>query len=121
MTSPRLPLTAPAAASRSSSPPARIVSLGTRLALATACVLAVASTLLYFELTRREWRGLLAAKTQAASMVADLFAATVGAPVDFVESDPDALKNEIAHLETNPDVICTAVWGVPAARKLARL
>jgi HAMP domain-containing protein/HPt (histidine-containing phosphotransfer) domain-containing protein len=121
MTSPRSPLTSQAATSRSSSPPARIVSLGTRLALATAFVLAVASTLLFFELTRREWRGLLAAKTQAASMVADLFAATVAAPVDFVDTDPDALKNEIAHLGTNPDVTCTAVWGGPAGAMLAKL
>jgi HAMP domain-containing protein len=104
-----------------SPPPVRLVSLGTKLAFATACVLAVASTLLFFELTRREWRGLLAAKTQAASMVADLFAGTVAAPVDFVESDPDALKSEIAHLETNPDVLCTAVWAMPAGRKIGEL
>src|SRR5450631_273934 len=104
-----------------SQPPMRIVSLGTKLAVATVLVLGVASTLLFFELTRREWRALVDAKTQAASMVADLFAATVGAPVDFVDTDPDALQTEIAHLETNPDVTCAAVWSVPAGQKLAGL
>ena len=104
-----------------SQPPMRIVSLGTKLALATVFVLGVASTLLFFELTRREWRALVDAKTQAASMVADLFAATVAAPVDFVDTDPDSLKTEIAHLETNPDVTCASVWSVPAGQKLGGL
>jgi hypothetical protein len=111
---PPLSRPAPVASDKPSSQPGRIVSLGTKLALATACVIAIASTLLFFELTGREWRGLLAAKTRSASMVADLFAATVAAPVDFVETDPDALKSEIAHLETNPDVTCIAVWATPA-------
>jgi HAMP domain-containing protein/HPt (histidine-containing phosphotransfer) domain-containing protein len=96
-------------------------SLGTKLALATACVLAVASTLLFLELTRREWRGLLSAKTHAASMIADLFAATVAAPVDFVDSDPDALRSEIAHLEISPDLTCATVWGSRTERPLGEL
>jgi HAMP domain-containing protein/HPt (histidine-containing phosphotransfer) domain-containing protein len=122
MTSSGRPLHQALAGRGSSAPPhLRIVSLGTKLALATACVLGVASTLLFFELTQREWRGLLQAKTQTASMVADLFAATVAAPVDFVDTDPDSLRTEIAHLETNPDVTCTEVWGDPSGRLLADL
>lgn len=105
-----------------SMPPAgRFLSLGTKLAFATVCVLAVASTFLFFELTQREWRALLAAKTQAASMVADLFAATVAAPVDFVATDPDSLQTELAHLQTNPDVTCAVVWAVPGGGALGRI
>ena len=99
----------------------RIVSLGTKLALATVVVLAIASTLLFYDLTSREWRGLLAAKTQAASMVSDLFAATVSAPVDFVDTDPEALQTEIGHLQTNPEVICAAVWGESKGKVLGKL
>ena len=40
------------------------LSLGTKLAVATVGVLAIASTLLFWELTARERRGLVAAKTQ---------------------------------------------------------
>lgn len=105
-----------------SMPPAgRILSLGTKLAFATVCVLAVASTLLFFELTQREWRALLTAKTQAASMVADLFAATVAAPVDFVGTDPEALQTELGHLQTNPDVTCAVVWSAPEGRLLGKM
>jgi two-component system, chemotaxis family, sensor kinase CheA len=102
-------------------PPGRILSLGTKLAFATVCVLAVASTFLFFELSQREWRALLAAKTQAASMVSDLFAATVAAPVDFFGTDPESLQTELGHLETNPDVTCAVVWAVPAGRVLGRV
>ncbi|HEX8791541.1 MAG TPA: HAMP domain-containing protein [Polyangiaceae bacterium] len=105
-----------------SMPPAgRFLSLGTKLAFATVCVLAVASTFLFFELTQREWRALLAAKTQAASQVSDLFAATVAAPVDFVATDPEALQTELGHLQTNPDVTCAVVWAVPGGSSLGRV
>ncbi|HTQ41653.1 MAG TPA: HAMP domain-containing protein [Polyangiaceae bacterium] len=102
-------------------PPGRILSLGTKLTFATVCVLAVASTFLFFELTQREWRALLAAKTQAASMVSDLFAATVAAPVDFFATDPESLQTELGHLETNPDVTCAVVWAVPDGHVLGRV
>jgi len=98
-----------------------MTSLGTKLALATVGVLVVASTLLFFELTRREWRGLVDAKTQAASMVAYLFAASVAAPVDFVDTDPESLQTEIGHLATNPDVTCAAVWSAPGGKMLGKL
>lgn len=102
-------------------PSGRILSLGTKLAFATVSVLAIASTFLFFELTQREWRALLAAKTQAASMVADLFAATVAAPVDFVATDPESLQTELGHLQTNPDVRCAVVWAVPSGQALGRI
>ena len=68
-------------------PPKRLASLGTKLGLATVMVLAVVSTVLYFELTRRELTSLLGAKRTAALMVTDLFAASLGAPVDFGDTD----------------------------------
>jgi len=82
--------------------------IGARLALATVGVLVVVSSALYLELTRRERQSLLSAKSVAASMVADLFAASLVAPLDF--ADQDAIDNELRHLETNSEVICAAIW-----------
>ncbi len=113
---PRPPPTVPLPVRRAS-----LASLGTKLALANVCVLAVVSTLLFFELTRHEWTALVAAKTQAASMVADLFAATVAAPLDFVDTEPDELEAELAYLGTNRDVACAAVWDAARGRLVAEL
>ncbi len=95
-------------------------SIGARLALATVGVLAIASFVLYSELTRRERQSLVREKTTAAAMVADLFAASLAAPLDF--ADQDAIESELSHLQENPDVSCAAVFGKsgePVA-KLAR-
>lgn len=97
------------------------LSLGTKLALATVTVLAIASTLLFLELTGRERRALVAAKTQAASMVVDLFAANVQAPVDFFDTDPESLQSEIDNLKSNPDVTCAQVWSAPSGKLLGQL
>jgi PAS domain S-box-containing protein len=83
-------------------------------------VLAIASFLLYGELTRRERQGLLAAKATAANMVADLFASSLAAPLDF--ADQDAIDGEMSHLAKNPEVICAAIFGKSdGAKALARL
>jgi two-component system, chemotaxis family, sensor kinase CheA len=84
------------------------VSIGTKLTFGTLAVLVLVSVLLYRELTRRERQSLLAAKQTAATMVADLFAATLSAPLDF--SDNDAIETELRHLEKNPEVQCAAVF-----------
>ena len=89
-------------------PPSAFVSIGTKLAVATVAVLLVVSALLYTELTRRERQGLLAAKQTAASMVADLFAASLSAPLDF--ADADAINAELENLKTNPEITCAAIW-----------
>src|SRR5215212_858311 len=68
-------------------------SIGTKLTLATLVVLVLVSVILYRELTRRERQSLLASKETAATMVADLFAASLSAPLDF--ADNDAVKTEL--------------------------
>jgi two-component system chemotaxis sensor kinase CheA len=88
--------------------PQRIVSIGTKLALATMTVLSVASALLFVELTDRERQSLIRAKGTAAEMVADLFAASLSAPLDF--ADADAIEKELDNARSNPIVTCAAVW-----------
>ena len=84
------------------------VSIGTKLTIATLAVLLLVSVLLYRELTRRERQSLLAAKETAAMMVADLFAASLSAPLDF--ADNEAIETELRHLEQNGEVQCAAVF-----------
>ena len=85
-----------------------MLSLRGKLAFATTAVLVVVSALLFGELTRRERQSLVAAKAMAASMVADLFAESLEAALDF--DDADAVATELHHLETNPEVLCAAVF-----------
>ncbi|MFO0679472.1 MAG: HAMP domain-containing protein [Polyangiaceae bacterium] len=94
--------------SLSNPPPPTLFSVGTKLAVATASVVLVVSGFLYGELTRRERTSLLHAKETAATMVADLFAATLSAPLDF--DDADAIRAELENLKTNPEIACAAVW-----------
>jgi PAS domain-containing protein len=97
----------------------RGLSIGARLALATMGVLAIASVLLYMELTRRERQGLVAAKSMAAAMVADIFAVELAAPLDF--ADQDAIEAELTKLRANPEVSCAAVWGEDSPSPLANV
>ncbi|HEY8073361.1 MAG TPA: HAMP domain-containing protein [Labilithrix sp.] len=99
-------------------PKAGRLGIGARLALATVSVLVLASLVLYSELTRREHQSLVREKTTAAAMVADLFAASLSAPLDF--ADQDAIESEVRNLESNPDVSCIAVFG-KSAEPLAKL
>jgi hypothetical protein len=94
-------------------------SIGTKLTLATLAVLLSVSLLLYRELTRRERQALFAAKETAASMVADLFAASLSAPLDF--ADQESIATELANLESNPEVICAAVFLRGEDRPVKRL
>jgi HAMP domain-containing protein/HPt (histidine-containing phosphotransfer) domain-containing protein len=84
------------------------LSLGTKLAALTVAVLALTTALLYVELTGRERKALLLAKGTAASMVTDLFAASLDAPLDF--GDLDAVNAALDNVKTNADVTCATVW-----------
>lgn len=97
----------------------RGVSIGTKLTTATLAVLLLVSVLLYRELTRRERQSLLAAKETAAMMVADLFAASLSAPLDF--ADNEAVETELRHLEQNGEVECAAVFLKAATRPVAKI
>ena len=97
----------------------RGVSIGTKLTIATLAVLLLVSVLLYRELTRRERQSLLAAKETAAMMVADLFAASLSAPLDF--ADTEAIETELRHLEQNGEVECAAVFLRNDPKPVARI
>jgi HAMP domain-containing protein len=97
----------------------RGVSIGTKLTFATLAVLLLVSVLLYRELTRRERQSLLAAKETAAMMVADLFAASLSAPLDF--ADNEAIETELRHLEKNGEVQCAAVFLKDEAKPVATI
>ncbi|CAN5841991.1 hypothetical protein BH11MYX4_BH11MYX4_04910 [soil metagenome] len=66
------------------------VSVGTKLASAMLLVLAVVTSFTYLEVSRNEREQLLAAKARAATMVTELFAAGVTAPLSF--SDEAGVK-----------------------------
>ena len=85
-----------------------VVSLGTKLALATLGVLAVMSVVLYVQLTGRERRSLVESKQKAATMVAEIFATGLSAPLDF--DDTDAVGKELDDLRSNAEITCARVW-----------
>ncbi len=74
------------------------------------------SVILFVELADRERQSLVRAKEIAAAMLADLFSASLAAPLDF--ADTEAIEKEIADVRASPIVTCAAVWeeghgGVP--------
>lgn len=95
------------------------VSLGTKLAVVTVGVLCVVSTALYLELTSRERQHLVSSKTTAATMVSDLFAASLTAPLDF--GDTEAVDAELRNLRSNSEIIYAAVWSGSSPDPIAEL
>jgi two-component system chemotaxis sensor kinase CheA len=93
------------------------LALGTRLAFAVVSVLVISSALLFVELTTREHESLIRSKQTAASIVADLFAASVSAPLDF--ADTDAIDADIREFAKSYDVVCAAVWNAHDSKPIA--
>lgn len=89
-------------------PRSRSLSIGVKLALATGVVLAVANGLLFWQLSQHERERLVGAKAAAAMMLADLFSASLSAPLDF--EDNEAVAAEVAGFKTNAEVTCAVVW-----------
>ena len=94
------------------------MSLGTKLVAGMMAIVATASVLVFREVALRERRHLIDAKALAASMVADLFALGVAAPLDF--RDPDAAATELANLRQNGEVTHAAVWLVGGTTPFAQ-
>jgi two-component system, chemotaxis family, sensor kinase CheA len=97
----------------------RFVSIGTKLGLAVVFVVGTITLLAFVWFTAREHDALVDAKRQAADMVADLFAASLGAPLDF--GDEDGVRAELKNLLQNPDVTLARVWQKGQAKPLAEL
>ena len=90
------------------SSPARFLSLGAKLAVGMVAIVAATSTLVFREVVARERHHLVGAKVLAASMVADLFATGLAAPLDF--ADTDAAAAEVANVKKNAEVSYAAAW-----------
>src|SRR5580698_1847213 len=88
--------------------PRRGLSIGTRLAVTTTLVIAVAFALLAQQLTTRERARLLESKAEAANMVGALVAASLSAPVDF--GDSDDIRPQLDNLRANPQISAASVY-----------
>jgi PAS domain-containing protein/HPt (histidine-containing phosphotransfer) domain-containing protein len=85
----------------------RFVSIGTKLVVLIAALLSLVGLVLYVELVEREWESLVDAKRTAAAMVADLFSASLVAPLDF--GDTATVEKNLEHLKQNGDVVYAVV------------
>jgi HAMP domain-containing protein len=83
-------------------------SLATRLALGTVLLVSCLTGVTVTELTHREWERLLESKRTAADMVANLFAGTMAAALDF--GDVDAVKTGLDGLRSNAMIVYAAVF-----------
>jgi two-component system chemotaxis sensor kinase CheA len=97
---------------------ARFVSLSTKLALSTMLVLSAFAAVVYVALASRERETLVSSKEKAASMVADVFAAQLVAPLDF--TDQEVIARDLDHLATHRDLTSASVWSVDPPALLAR-
>jgi two-component system chemotaxis sensor kinase CheA len=84
------------------------LSLGTKLALATATVLVLVSSLVFYGLTTHARNTLLQSKSKAAALMTDMFAASAIAPLDF--GDDKDVDNQLQSLRVNRDITYAAVW-----------
>ncbi|MBV9947809.1 MAG: HAMP domain-containing protein, partial [Myxococcales bacterium] len=95
----------------------RFISLGTKLAAFTSCVLLFVASCLFFELSARERTRLIEAKRNAAAMVTQLLATETAAALDF--GDADDILAKLRHLRTNRDVGSAVAWSAGAEKPTA--
>lgn len=86
----------------------RFIPIGLKFALLSVFVVGIATALGFFQAAERERARMIESKSIAASMVADLLAQSLQAPLDF--ADEDAARTELHHLEQNRDVVYAGVW-----------
>ncbi len=92
-------------------------SLATRLALGTVLLVSCGTGVTVTELTQREWQRLVESKRTAADMVANLFAGTMAAALDF--GDVDAVKAGLNGLRSNAMIVYAAVFSADNSTPLA--
>jgi two-component system chemotaxis sensor kinase CheA len=85
------------------------LSLGVRFALAALVVLSAVFLVTYFQLVRHERQRLVASKTAAGVMLADVFARSLRGPLEF--RDDDAIAAELSNLSGDPAIRLVVVWG----------
>lgn len=89
---------------------APFISVGTKLACAMLFVLGLGTSFTYIEVSRNEREQLLASKERAATMVTELFAAGVTAPLSF--GDEPGVRESVALLMKNANILYGAVWSI---------
>lgn len=92
-------------------------SLATRLALGTVLLVLCVTGVTVMELTHREWERLLDSKRTATDMVANLFAGTVAAALDF--GDVEAVRASLDGLRSNPMIVYAAVFSADSQTPLS--
>ena len=97
----------------------RLISVGTKLAATVLGLLLVISGLVYWQLSNHEREGLLRAKELAATAVVRLFADSCEAPVVF--NDETAIRDALATLGRNPEVVYAGVWSIVDQKPSAQL
>jgi two-component system chemotaxis sensor kinase CheA len=94
-----------------------VLSIGTRLAFATALLVLVVAGAVQYALMRYLQHEQLRAKRDAATMVAALFAELSSAPVLF--SDEQGIHESLGYLRSTPDVLEAAVFATRADGNVA--
>lgn len=97
----------------------RVISVGTKLAGATALLMLVVTLVVYSKLSAYEREHLLQAKQMAALAVTHLFANSCAAPIVF--GDDIAIEDSLARLRGSDDIPYAAVFASDASGRAARL
>lgn len=95
------------------------VSVANRLAVVIFALVALVSTLVAYELTRREEGHFIETKSLAGTMLTELLSDSIAPALDF--ADADAVRASLAMLAKNRDVVDAVVWSADASEPLARL
>lgn len=82
-------------------------SIGLKLFLGVAAIVALSTTVLFYWLTGRERTALVDAKIKAGVMVTEVMASALVAPLDF--DDDDAIKKELENARVNQEVVAAGV------------
>ena len=93
------------------------IPISAKLWVGISVVVALAATILFYELSARERQRLVAAKVAASVMVTDILAASLSAPLDF--EDEDATKTELGYARTSSDVLWAGVFASADQRLFA--
>jgi signal transduction histidine kinase/HPt (histidine-containing phosphotransfer) domain-containing protein len=93
----------------------RFVSVGTKLTGGILAVLAIVTAVAYLRVNRHEREQMLSAKERAATMVTELFAAGVTAPLSF--NDDAGVREHIALLMASTNVAYVGSWRADGARR----
>lgn len=93
-------------------------SIGLKLFLGVAAIVALSTTVLFYWLTGRERAALVDAKIKAGVMVTEVMASALVAPLDF--DDEDAIKKELENARVNQEVVAAGVID-PAGKSRLRV